>query len=165
MKKKRKTPIHREYFEILSILKDMIDNSLTVGEVCKKYDIASAATVYNWMRKLEKDLIKFNYIEEKIPENSMAAIGNRLKETRNQLKLTQHLMSKMLKVSQPTLNAYEIGRVVLNSNFLDLLYKKFYVNPNYIILGLEPIFMFNNFEDLKKLNNLIDENTEQIKKK
>lgn len=65
-------------------------------------------------------------------------IASKIKELRNEKKLTQRDLSKILNVSQQTIASWEVGRAEPNSEMINKLANYFSVSTDYL-LGRESI--------------------------
>ena len=74
-------------------------------------------------------------------------IGNKLKEIRKALKLTQADFAKKLNVSDRTLRDYEKNRFSISYDFLTKLVEEFNVNPEWLLKGEGQLFS----EETKKV--------------
>ncbi len=96
-------------------------------------------------------------------------IAKRIKEVRTILKLTGNELSLSLGFHKSYISQIEIAINCPTLGFLNLFYKTYNVNPNYILLGFEPKFISNkpmnqhivvdNNDNSEDILSLIDDKT------
>jgi transcriptional regulator with XRE-family HTH domain len=74
------------------------------------------------------------------PLDQKAKIGERLKDARDGLKLTQAALAKLAGVGRSTIVHYETGKILPGGMELIKLAKALNVSPNYILSGSERFF-------------------------
>ncbi|MDD2649819.1 MAG: helix-turn-helix transcriptional regulator [Candidatus Cloacimonetes bacterium] len=89
-------------------------------------------------------------------------LGDRLRQVRKRLKLTQSELSDKISVSQGTYNRYENNVIEPNMQFLHIFCHDYNVNLNWLITGQGEIFLDNNQDYNSVLNNQESSN-KQIK--
>ena len=67
--------------------------------------------------------------------------NQRLRKARKLLGLNQEQMGERLGLEQASYSAVETGKNDISSRVMKLLIQKFQINPNYIYLGYEPVFL------------------------
>lgn len=102
-----------------------------------------------------KNPIRQPFIKKEITE-----MTKRIKKVRTMLKLTGSELSVALGYDRSYVSQVEIPSTIPpTSMFIGLLYKIYNVNPNYILLGYEPIFFSN--EPIKQ-NILADDDEKEL---
>ena len=67
--------------------------------------------------------------------------NQRLRKARKLLGLNQGQMGEQLNMEQGSYSSLERGKHEISSRVMKLLIHKFHINPNYIYLGHEPVFL------------------------
>lgn len=63
-------------------------------------------------------------------------LGNRLREARTYLKLTQEDLAKKCKLAEMTVNRYEAGSRIPDATYLTMLAELYDISPNWLLCGL-----------------------------
>lgn len=63
-------------------------------------------------------------------------LGERLREARTFLKLTQEDLAKECKLAEMTVNRYEVGSRIPDATFLTILAELYNISPNWLLFGL-----------------------------
>lgn len=79
----------------------------------------------------------------------MKSQGERLKEIRNQLRLSQEELGKRIGLSRASIAAVEADKNRFSNDVLCKLLLAFDVNINYLLIGKGSIFNAPEFEDIK----------------
>ena len=110
---------------------------------------------------------------EPFTQKEIAEMAARIKEVRSMLDLTGNELSLSLGFDRSYISQIEISTLYPTTILIGLLYKIYNVNPNYILLGFEPIFFSNKpINQGKAANNdedfssIIDDETllQEVKK-
>lgn len=83
-------------------------------------------------------------------------IKERFKLLRKKIKLTQKELANILHINQSTIQAYENGKAFPSSKKLEILFREFNININWIITGEGEMFLELSKDELQKkfLENL-----------
>lgn len=105
----------------------------------------------------------------KIKEQNIITITNRIRELRNQRKISQRKIAKDLGIAQSTYNAYETGKAEPNITMLIKLADYYKVSVDYLIGHATPgIYEFGYFTEEQRtvcalIAKLNPPNTEKVK--
>ncbi|MFG5142284.1 helix-turn-helix domain-containing protein, partial [Campylobacter lari] len=81
-------------------------------------------------------------------------IGLRLRKIRESMNLSITQFISGSTYTQTQMTYYESGQRKINIHFLTLIFLKYGINPNYILLNQEPQFIFTGYkENIIKKNN------------
>ncbi len=76
------------------------------------------------------DKIKYKTIQNQIDPK---IVGNRLKELRKELDLTQENLAQFLNTTKSVISGYEIGRRLISTSFLYAICKKYNISADYLL--------------------------------
>ncbi|EIE4558926.1 hypothetical protein UPTC15622_00883 [Campylobacter lari] len=151
--------------KILKEIEQKLKNQ-SISELLEEYKIPRP-TYYTWKKRylnknnslqIEKTL---DIIENKNTEIEFSSfdtddkeIGLRIKKVRESMNLTVNQFIKGTGYIQQQISYFETGQRKINIHFLTLLFLKYGINPNYILLNQEPQFIFTRYkENIIKKNN------------
>ncbi|MCR6574321.1 helix-turn-helix domain-containing protein [Campylobacter insulaenigrae] len=144
--------------KISKILKEINEKlpEQSLSSLLEEYEIPKP-TYYTWKRRYpelkekeeekEEDLNNFQ-IDDK-------AIGSRIRKIRESMQLSINQFVKNTPYVQQQITYFENGQRKVSIHFLTVIYLKYGINPNYIILNQEPQFIFTEYNKNKisKFNN------------
>lgn len=82
-------------------------------------------------------------------------IGNKIKEIRKLLNLSQINMAKDLNTTDRTIRDYEKGKFDISYSFLKKLIDTYNINPNYLFLDELPVF--SNKKDSQEIMAVLND--------
>ena len=96
-----------------------------LNTLCNYYNVSMD---YALNLTLEKTYSKL----KKIPELNKKDIGKRIKEFRNEKKLTLRALAKELNTTSSTISAYETGKTLILTAFAYQICKKYHISLDYL---------------------------------
>ena len=92
----------------------------------------------------------------------MKTTGQRFKDLRKELRLTQEVFANKIGLSKSAISAVESDKSFISQNVMSTLFMEFNVNLNWLVVGESKMFNAPQYEDVK--DEILKEVDEILKK-
>ena len=92
----------------------------------------------------------------------MKTTGQRFKDLRKELRLTQEVFANKIGLSKSAISAVESDKSFISQNVMSTLFMEFNVNLNWLVVGVGKMFNAPQYEDVK--DEILKEVDEILKK-